>query len=226
MRIFHALLFALTVTVLSAADTPVFNRTIYLVRHGNYTSSKDLAADDGFLNPLGLAQARLVAARLRGLPIVFTSLTASTMPRARQTAEVIHELFPDVPLQTTPLLRECTPRTWRPNAIKSDKPADLDAAEAQLNAAFVKYFVPAQGRDENDIIVCHGNVIRYLVMKALHVDTQAWLGFSIAHCSLTVVRVSPDGSFKIFAVGDIGHIPPNLQSGATKADPQLVAPRT
>ena len=52
------------------------------------------------------------------------------------------------------------------------------------------------------------------------------LGFSIAHCSLTVVRVSPDGSFKIFAVGDIGHIPPNLQSGATKADPQLVAPRT
>ena len=102
--------------------------------------------------------------------------------------------------------------------------AELDAAAAQLNAAFAKYFVPAQGRDENDLLVCHGNVIRYFVCKALGVDTTAWLTMSVGHCSLTIIQVTPRGAFRVLAVGDMGHIPPPLQSGLTNHDPQLVAP--
>jgi serine/threonine-protein phosphatase PGAM5 len=87
-------------------------------------------------------------------------------------------------------------------------------------------FTPATTADRNDLIVAHGNVIRYLVTKALGVDTRAWPGFSIAHTSLTVVRVRADGTMSVIAVGDVGHIPPNMQSWGTAGDPQLVAPMT
>ena len=106
--------------------------------------------------------------------------------------------------------------------MKGESPAEIAAAEQQLDAAFAKYFVPARDRDEHDILVCHGNVTRYFVTKALGVDTRSWLGMSVAHCSLTVIQVKPDGTFRITAVGDVGHIPPNLQSGAMPgAEPQL-----
>lgn len=198
----------------SPAVTPGFTRTIYLVRHGEYDLKPE--GDEDVINgltPLGFMQARLIAARLRGMPVEFSSLTSSTMTRARQTAEVIGESFPRLKLQTTPQLRECLPRTRRIEAMKGATPAELDAAEAQLNQAFATWFVPARGANQRDIIVCHGNVIRYFVMKALGVDPQAWLGLSVAHCSLTIIQVSPSGAFKVLAVGDSGHIPPKLLSG-------------
>ena len=202
---------------------PEFTRTIYLVRHGNYDEAAK--GDDEVvrgLTPLGMAQARLVAARLRGMPVMFTSLNASTMTRARQTAGVVNQALPGLQLQITPLLRECTPPTWRADIMKDQTPAGLAAAEAQLNAAFAKYFVPARDADQHDILVCHGNVIRYFVTKALGVDTRAWLGFSVAHCSLTVIQVNARGEYKVLAVGDTGHIPPHLQSGLGRP---VVAPR-
>ena len=208
-----------------ASAAPAFVRTVYLVRHGAYvdTPKGDEDVVDG-LTPLGLAQARLVAARLRGIPVEFTSLTASTMTRARETAAVISQMFPTLPLQKTVLLRETLPRTWREDVMKDVTAKDLDASEAQLNQAFARFFVPAKGRDENDIVVCHGNVIRYFVTKALGVETKAWLGMSVAHCSLTIIQVTPKGTYRILAVGDIGHIPPNLQSGYSKTNAELVAP--
>jgi len=138
---------------------------------------------------------------------------------------VIHESLPQLELQSSDLLRECTPRTWRADVMKKETPADLDAAEAQLTAAYAKFFVPAVDRDRFDILVCHGNVTRWFVCKALGVDPQAWLGFSIAHCSVTIIQVKPDGTCRVLGVGDAGHIPPNLQSGMIAGvDPQLTAP--
>src|SRR6185503_6341352 len=73
-------------------------------------------------------------------------------------------------------------------------------------------FKPTTGAERRDVLVCHGNVIRYLVTKALGVDTKAWLEMSVGHASLTTIRVEADGSFKLIAIGDRGHIPPNLQT--------------
>ncbi len=209
----------------ASAEPPAFKRTIYLVRHGEYDLKPQ--GDEDVINgltPLGFSQARLIAARLRGMPVEFSSLTSSTMTRARQTAQVIGQSFPQLKLQTTPLLRECLPRTHRIEAMKGATPAELDAAEAQLNQAFATWFVPAKGAEQSDIIVCHGNVIRYFVMKALGVDPQAWLGLAVGNCSLTIIQVSPTGAFKVLAVGDVGHLPPNLQSGLPRAASRLAAP--
>ena len=65
-------------------------------------------------------------------------------------------------------------------------------------------------------MVAHGNVIRYLVTKALGVDTTAWLEMSVHNASLTVIRVQADGRFKVIAVGDTGHLPPAMYTGATE----------
>jgi serine/threonine-protein phosphatase PGAM5 len=58
-------------------------------------------------------------------------------------------------------------------------------------------------------------VIRYLVTRALGVDSEAWLEMSVGNASITEIRVEPDGRFKVIAVGDVGHLPPAMLSGAT-----------
>ena len=60
--------------------------------------------------------------------------------------------------------------------------------------------------------MCHGNVIRYFVTKVLKVNTMAWLQMTIGNCSLTIVRIMPDGKMKLISFNDVGHIPPNLQT--------------
>jgi len=207
------------------AGVPGYPRTIYLVRHGAYDTAGDADEHAGHgLIPLGVAEARLVGARLRGLPGNFDSLTSSTLTRARQTAQVIGEMFPQLTLRTDDLLSECEPHSVSAELDARVSAPELAAADAQLDRAFAKYFTPAADHERRDMLVAHGNVIRFLVMKALGVDPRAWSKMSIAHCSLTIIRVLPDGNCKVLAVGDAGHIPPNLLSGVGLGDPQLVVP--
>ncbi len=189
-------------------------RTVYLVRHGYYDHNDDADPDVGkALVPLGVAQARLVGARLRALPVKIDELYAITMTRARQTASVIHDEFPHLDLQKTRILRECTPSTWREDIMERLEPGEVAECEVQLEQAFKEFFVPSPDEDRNDILVCHANVIRYLVTRVQGVDPHSWLMMSLGNCSITVIRIKADGNFKILAVGDVGHLPPNLQTG-------------
>jgi serine/threonine-protein phosphatase PGAM5 len=206
----------------AASATSGFDREIYLIRHGAYDSASTSTADPG-LTPLGIAQARLVAARLRGYPDHWDSITSSTMARAKETAVVIRETLPGVPMQQDPLLSECTPPTASASAVNKRDPDESAKCATQLDKAFNRYFIPASGAVRRDLLVCHGNVIRYFVMKALGVDTKAWLAMDIAQTSLTIIRIRRDGSIIVLGVGDVGHIPSNMQSWGGKSDPQLVA---
>jgi serine/threonine-protein phosphatase PGAM5 len=190
-------------------------RTLYLVRHGAY--AQDPKADPRLgpgLTPIGVAQARLVGARLRGLPFGFDAVLASPLTRARETAQVVAAELPGSRIEIVPDLEECTPPTWR-KAVVADEPAAAQAAcKAQLDRVFARLFRPAEGAERHDLLVCHGNVIRSLVTRALRVDPEAWLEMSIGHASVTVIRVEADGAFRVIAVGDVGHLPPSLQTGA------------
>jgi serine/threonine-protein phosphatase PGAM5 len=207
------------------APAEPFARTVYLVRHGAYdASSKSDSPDGPGLLPLGIAQARLIGARLHGLPATITAITTSTMTRARETAAVMHESLPAVLVQESNLLRECTPPTHDQTTDEQTE-KEQRTCQSTLDEAFMRYFTPARGSDQNDVLVCHGNVIRYLVTKALGVDPRAWTGMNIAHASLTVVRIRPNGSATILSVGDVGHLPRNFQSWGEDADRQLVVPK-
>lgn len=219
-----AVLIAGIAPAVSEAQTPAPVRTIYLIRHGAYLPDPKASPQSGpGLSTLGIAQARLVATRLRSMPVAFDSLTSSTLTRAQQTAAIVHEQIADVPAGSSALISECTP----PARIElRDSPASLSACKQQLDTAFAKFFTPAAGANRNDILVCHGNVIRYLTTKALGVDPQAWVAMSVAHTSMTIIEVLGNGTFRVVAVGDMGHVPATLQSWGDDSDPNLVPPST
>ncbi len=203
-------------------------RTPYLIRHGQYDHDDDRDPDIGkALVPLGIAQTRLVANRLKSIPVKMSSLISSTMTRARQTAMIINQDFPELELQQTRLIRECTPPTWREDIMDGEDPEELKICTDNLDAAFLKYFIPSPDEeDRNDIIVCHGNVIRYFVTKVLKVETMSWLQMTTGNCGLTAVRIKPDGSMKLVSFNDMGHIPPNLRTviGFENKSKELVLP--
>lgn len=191
-------------------------RTIVLVRHGNYVEDPKIDGKIGpHLSPLGSAQAHLAGARLAGMPERFDGMFVSPMQRARDTAAIIGGSVPGRRFEVVDDLAECTPPTRRTEVGKDEKPDDLAACKAQLDRAFERFFKPATGKPQTDLLICHGNVTRYMVTRALGVDTAAWLEMSVRHASITLIRVEADGRFKVIAVGDAGHIPPNLLSGAT-----------
>jgi len=220
-KILLGLFFFFLMTCAQAAETSApATRTIYLVRHGNYV--EDPAADEKLgpgLSALGVAQAHLVGARLAGLPVHFDTLYVSPMQRAHDTAAIIAADFPGRQFEVVEDLAECTPPTRQTKIMAKEKPEDLAACKAQLDRIFAKYFKPAVGAERSELFVCHGNIIRYLVTQALGVDSTAWLGMSVGHASITKIRVLADGSFKVIAVGDVGHLPSNLLTGAT-GDPE------
>jgi len=191
-------------------------RTIVLVRHGNYASDPSIPEKVGPpLSPIGVAQARLAGAELTRLPVHFDNLYASPMQRARNTAAVIASDFPGRRFEVIDDLAECTPPTSRAEATKDEKPEDLAACKDKFDRVFTRFFQPASSGEQADMLICHGNVIRYLVTRALGVDTSAWLEMSVGHASITTIRIEADGRFKVIAVGDVGHIPPNMRTGTT-----------
>ncbi len=200
-------------------------RTLYLVRHGAYNRTSDAEDYTGnALIPLGIAQARLAGARLASLPVEFSAIHSSTMTRARQSAEVIPEDFPNLEVRQSPLIAECTPTTRRQDIMQDMEEGEAAACEKQLDEAFAAYFKPSYDGPKHEVLVCHGNAIRYLVTKILGVDTHAWLGMGIGHASITVVQVKPDGALKLLSYGDVGHIAPNIQTGYGGLSRKLTVP--
>lgn len=216
-RLSCMLLLLLAPVVVSAVDAPAV-RTIVLVRHGHY--APDPAADPKLgpgLTTLGIAQARLTGARLAGQPD-FDQLYASPLTRAQQSARVIADDL-GAAIQTLPDLAECTPPTRQTAVTAAMKDVDLKDCAAQLDRLYAEHFKPADGVPRRELMVCHGNVIRYLITKAMHVDTEAWLELSVGHTSLTTIRIEADGSTRVIGAGDVGHLPPNLLTGAL-GDPE------
>ncbi|CAG5135356.1 unnamed protein product [Candidula unifasciata] len=192
------------------AQTPTASRHILLIRHGQYFDNATVDKER-FLTSLGRAQAELTGQRLKELDLPYTILISSTMTRAIETAEIIHKYLPDIEHVTDDSLREGAPippepplGSWRPE----QKQFFQDGA--RIESAFRKYFYradPGQKEDSYEIIVCHANVIRYFICRALQFPPEAWLRFSLANCSITHIVVRPSGRVSVSGAGDHGHIP-------------------
>jgi len=59
---------------------------------------------------------------------------------------------------------------------------------------------------EFDIIVCHGNLIRYMLCRALQIPPEAWLRLSAFNCSISYIIIKPNGYVSCRMMGDIGHL--------------------
>ena len=187
----------------AAEPAPHGIRYLYLIRHGAY--DRDSMADDRVgngLNPLGVRQAKRVAERLAHLPVKKAMLVSSDYARARETAAEIGRALA-IPVAEDSLIHECTPsdRDARP-----DSPEE-GACDSHLRAAWAKYVRPAADGDEHDVLVCHGNVIRWFVSRSLGQGTKQWRAMEIANASLSVIAVRPDGTTRLVLFSDVGHLP-------------------
>jgi serine/threonine-protein phosphatase PGAM5 len=186
------------------------------------------------LTPLGRQQAALTGKRLAAMikgaeddfgPCNVKVLRVSDMQRAKETAQIIHSFIPQVKAtDPDPLLNEGRPCHNIPGVKASQKVVDLtDEHHPRIEKAFRKYFYRhEQTRTDKDkenknphefeIIVCHANVIRYMLCRALQLPPEVWLRYCPFNCSLTYITIRPTGSVSCRLLGDIGHLPYNAMT--------------
>uniref|UniRef100_A0A7S0HTS7 Serine/threonine-protein phosphatase PGAM5, mitochondrial n=1 Tax=Hanusia phi TaxID=3032 RepID=A0A7S0HTS7_9CRYP len=188
-------------------------RYIILVRHGQY-KDKETKDSNAVLTLKGRQQARILAQKILDTwkP---TSLIVSDMTRAQQTMEILLEKLPkDIPLTTMKELREGRPcQPIPPSSSGLFQKSVVEADGARIDKAFNRIFYRAPVEQEHhsyEVVVCHANVIRYFVCKALQIPTEAWLRISLPHCSLTVIAIHPSGSVSLRTLGNTHYLPPTL----------------
>lgn len=186
-------------------------RTIYLLRHGHYQSWDNTSLDgEGRLTDYGKQQAEAAAKQVSGLPLM--SIHCSTLNRARETCQIVVEQFPQQECVHSEILREgipAIPPRWE-DYLKGYPPEDLVMDRARADQAFESYFIPPDDSDMHELIVAHGNLIRYLVCRVLEVDIGSWGYMDVDHCSLTEIRISANGWTKLVSLNDTSHIPAHL----------------
>ena len=186
-------------------------RILYLVRHGQYTNeSRPLTEPDGSLTLFGQDQARLLGERMKDLPIHF--IYVSTLKRARETADFLATALPEAYLRPSDLLRECIPSV--PPGFEehfTHIPADFIARGAeQANQAYEKFFAPVQYGDQHEILVSSGNLINYMIARAVGGGIDSWVRVETMHCAITEIQIG-ENLTRLVRHNDVCHLPAYLQ---------------
>ncbi|XP_058512719.1 serine/threonine-protein phosphatase PGAM5, mitochondrial isoform X1 [Ochotona princeps] len=187
-------------------------RHIFLIRHSQYHVDGSLEKDRT-LTALGREQAELTGLRLASLGLKFNKIVHSSMTRAIETTDIISKHLPGVCRVSTDLLREGAPiepdppmSHWKPEAVQYYEDG------ARIEAAFRNYIHRADARQEEDsyeIFICHANVIRYIVCRALQFPPEGWLRLSLNNGSITHLVIRPNGRVALRSLGDTGFMPPD-----------------
>jgi len=213
-----------------SANTSKANRILVLVRHGQYNLGGK-TDEERFLTETGRQQADITGHRLallyskylqkvdsNGNEVTDKSnfqLVKSTMTRATETANIILKHLPeDIQQGSCDLIREgppCPPDP--PSSEWTPDPSEFYQEGARIEAAFRKYFhraEPSQEKTSVEVLVCHGNVIRYFVCRALQFDPRGWLRMAVHNGSITVLVIKPSGRVSLLELGGAGHFPPEM----------------
>jgi probable phosphoglycerate mutase len=195
---------------------------LYLVRHAEQEagSGEDTAAG---LTARGRRQARLLGGRLSGVP--FDGIHHSPLTRAEQTARLLAESLPGVPVHADALLSDRTPVPSQEQ--EADYPTrhlpwlatvpveERDEDAVQITAAMQHFArlcsddpipqgVPGCG---HHLLITHAFVIGGFVREALDAPAWRWLGLNPFHCGLTVIQCLPERPPTLISFNDVGHLP-------------------
>jgi broad specificity phosphatase PhoE len=186
------------------------DRHLWLVRHGEY--ERDPERLDGPLHPRGVRQAEAAARRLRDEPV--STIFTSTMQRARETAAVIASEHPRARVVPMHRLRECVPALsdyHEPIFLSLFPGYDLGrlpGCRARLDSAYAQLFRRVRGTDRTEVVVGHGNALRYLMSRVLGSREDAWADMLLYHCGLSRVQVISDGRAGLYSFNETGHMRP------------------
>ncbi|AWP06557.1 putative serine/threonine-protein phosphatase PGAM5 mitochondrial isoform 2 [Scophthalmus maximus] len=190
---------------------PKATRNILLIRHSQYNLSGN-SDKERILTPLGREQAELTGQRLAALGLKYDVFIHSSMSRATETANIINKHLAGVELVSCDLLREGAPiepvppvTHWKPDAVYHEDGARIEAAFRR----YIHRADPRQKEDSYEIIVCHANVIRYFVCRALQFPPEGWLRIGLNNGSITWLTIRPSGRVALRTLGDSGFMPPD-----------------
>lgn len=204
-------------------------RYLYLVRHGQREPEASSDPLGSKLTELGWRQAHQAARRLASLKL--DVIHTSSLNRTMETAQILAVEHPGIPIRPSRMLWECVPampeivlkwfkahpdpgsvtlplqmQPWRPIWSILDDAQHLETDMEQARQAWDKYFIPARGKERHDILVCHGNLIRYFITRALQTLPEAWINMDIHNCSISQVVIEGDGRPMLISFNDTGHL--------------------
>jgi serine/threonine-protein phosphatase PGAM5 len=180
-------------------------RTLLLVRHGEYTP-----VDGGKLTAIGREQAKLTGRWIAGQGVRVDVVWSSTLPRARETADILAKNLAGLRarIRRTGVLREGM-YSKLPGFDVTERESEADRARA--DRAWAQFF-RASRRDRLEVVVCHGNLIRWFVCRALRVPGARWIRMNSAYASMTRIVVRPTGTIRVVSYNETAHLPPDLVS--------------
>jgi serine/threonine-protein phosphatase PGAM5 len=174
-------------------------RTLFLLRHGHYDTESG-----GRLTPVGREQARVAARYLAAYP--FDVVWSSTLVRAKETAAIVADRLGHPPVRHVGLLRE--------GMYTEIDGFDVTAEERRVDrargdAAYRRFFRTSRA-ERRELLVCHGNLIRYLTCRALRTPVAKWVRMTTNHCGLTRVVVRDTGAVRVVSYNETAHLPTRL----------------
>jgi serine/threonine-protein phosphatase PGAM5 len=189
------------------------SRFLYLVRHGE-------ADDDGALTPAGRQQASAAGRRLSH--IRFSAIRHSPEQRAEETAELIADCMPGIPVGPSGLLGDYLPPVTGQVAGQPDLPAsyagliesyspDERSEGAELAAAAIERYARPAGPDASELLVTHNFLIGWFVRHALDAPGWRWLGLNQCNGAITVIRYRAGQPATLVSYNDVGHLPAELR---------------
>jgi probable phosphoglycerate mutase len=193
------------------------SRFLYLVRHGE-------ADDDGFLTRAGREQATLTGQRLSG--VRFAAVRHSPLARAEETAELIADFQPGVPVAASGLLGDYPPPAGGPPPLPDawaefyrEFPEDEREDGAELaRAALARFAGPGESGGPGgaagggaELIVTHNFLIGWFLRAALDAPAWRWLGLNQCNCGITVLLYRTGSPDCLVSYNDVGHLPPELR---------------
>ncbi len=185
-------------------------RILYLVRHGQYVTEEQ-QRNCGQLTALGRRQAQRTGKRLASAKI--ETVYHSDMPRAVETTKLMAAYLGKLPTHRMRALREFLPPfPTRPG--KPPRPRKELAEIRVVTASLTKKFFTAPGgkRCRVDLIVAHGNLIRYLVRLAMEDSAVDWWKMGSSNCGVTRIDIQSSGPRFLIQYNDVGHLPASMQS--------------
>lgn len=204
---------AMALRLRQATDARVGRRSLVFVRHAQPAQEGKAGLSD-----VGQRQAEIAAQRLGQLFGNADVVYHSSAPPAKATAECFkRNLQGSRRLVETALLDEGLPLVPSPappglaaSAGEDEMLADLTRAEAALCGLVWRPTGEDRDRGSVEVIVTHGNVIRYLTCRALQLPPAAWSRMKANHCAFTWIEVDSDGAVALREFGGVGHLPAEL----------------
>ena len=190
------------------------SRALYLVRHGQYVTDEKHSRH-GQLTALGRRQAKCTGQRLANLAdnVELQAIYHSDMARAVETAQIIGDA-------TWEASHASHARAARNHATRSQAPGfqaadskELAEVRAVMTKPKEKFLIAPKGkRKRAELIVAHGNLIRYLVRLAMRDRAIDWWRLGTNNCGVTLIWINSKGPNCLAHYNDIGHLPKSMQT--------------